>query len=296
MDIVVCLKQVPDPSSVEVNPLTGRVTEERLVYITNPADLCALEAALRLKEEFGGKVSVINLGPFESERALKDALAMGADRVSRIWEDDWENVSAPYLVAFALSSIIKKQPCDLILCGDGGGDFQASQVPAWISEFMELPLTTGIVELSVTESVKGITVKRKLEKGKRQVMECELPAILTVTKSLNKPRECTLPNLITSLQSSIPRVNLSLGTVARMIPEVVNQEIIYQTMALAPEPQVIYTPDTSLTGVERINALISGPISRKKSEIVQGPPGEVAKRIIEFLKTNDIITRRVKGS
>lgn len=289
MDIVVCLKQINDPGSVEVNPLTGKVDEKRLVKITSPSDLCALEAALQIKEECGGTVTVLSLGPVETDKCLKEALAMGADQVLRIWEYDWENVFDPQLIAYALSSYIKKQAVDLVLCGDEGDNYHASEVPAWLSEYMAMPLITSTCQLIVQEDLKSIKVKRKLEKGKRQVMECDLPAVLAVTKSLNQPRENTLPRLITALENEIPVAKLLMRTIAQMMPQNINREIRYQVQPIRPDPQLIYTPDGSLSVEERIEGLVSGGMVRKKAEFVQGSPEEAAQRIIEFLKEQEAI-------
>lgn len=290
MDVVVCLKLIPDPGSVEINRLTGLVDKDRLVYIINHVDLCSLEAALQIKEKYGGTVSVICLGSADSDRYLREVLARGADKVWRIWEYDWENVTDPHLRAFALVQTIKKQPYDLILCGDGGGEFTASQVPAWLAEFLNLPLITSIVDLSVNEGQKSLTVKRKLERGKRQVLECTLPAVLAVTQSLNEPRESSLPNLIASLQSdSIAKVDLLLGTVARMVPIDHNQDIVYETVTETPKINNIHMPDPETDGAERINSLITGGISRKSAEVIHDSPEKAVRRIVEFLKTNDVI-------
>jgi electron transfer flavoprotein beta subunit len=290
MDIVVCLKQIIDPVSVEVNSLTGKVNEERLVRVTNPADLCALEEALRIKDKYGGKITVLGLGPAEMNQSLKEALAMGADQAFRIWDDDWENISAPDLVAYALGKVIKKQRVDLILCGDRGDSFHVSEVPAWLSEYLNMPLITGIVELTLHEKQKSFKAKRKLEKGRRQVLEGDLPAVLAVTEFLNEPREYDLPNFLKIYDQEIQEINLPLVTVKRMMPQSTPGKICYQVQNLRPKPQLIFTPDSSLTGAERIEALVSGGMSGKKTEYVRESPKESALRIIALLKENEMIT------
>ncbi|ATW24924.1 electron transfer flavoprotein subunit beta/FixA family protein [Candidatus Formimonas warabiya] len=292
MDIVVCLKQVADPGSVEIDPGTGRVEEKRSVYVTHPADLSALEAALALKEQLGGRVSVLSLGPARTERSLREAWAMGADQVLRIWEDDWENVCAPHFVAFALAYFIKKMPCDLVLCGDGGGNFHASEVPAWLAEYLHLPFITGVVALHREEKLQTMTVKRKLEKGKRQVLRCELPALLALSESFSQPRRWAMPDLLAVMQAEIPVAPLLLGTVARMIPPHVSRDMIYQVRPLRPPAQSIDSPDCSLPGAERINRVVSGGMSGKKSELVQGSPEQAARAMVAFLEAADLITKR----
>ncbi len=290
MDIIVCLKQIIDPGSVEVHPLTGKVNEERLVKITNPSDLCALEEAVRIKEKCGGKVTVLSLGPADTDKGLKETLAMGADQVLRVWDYDWEHVDEPELVAYALAMVIKKQQADLVLCGDRGDSFHVSEVPARIGEYLGMPLITGIVELALNENRKTFRVKRKLEKGKRQVMEGDLPAVLALTEFINEPREYALPDLLRIYDQEIREVNLSLGMIKKMMPQNISKEMYCQVQNLRPKPQLIFTPDSSLSGAERIEALVSGGISGKKAEFVQGTPFESARRIIDLLKEKEIIT------
>lgn len=291
MEIAVCLKQSTDPGSVEINPRTGQVEKARVIKMIDPSGLCALEAALQIKEQFGGRVALFSIGPAEADKCLTEALAMGADQVLRIWEYDWENVSSSQLTAYALSFYLKKQPFDLILCGDSGDRFHAAEVPAWIAEYLALPLLTGVAALTVQEEGKSIRVKRKLEKGKRQVLDCRLPAVLAVTESIHHPRKCALPDLLTALEQEIPVSDLLLKTVARMIPGHVHRDIRYQVQQLRRLPHLIYAPDCSLSGAERIAALVSGGVERKKTEFVQGSPQEAARRIIAFLEEKEVIAR-----
>src|SRR5215831_5020357 len=102
MRICVCVKQTPDSSSVYVDPISGQVDTERFVRVLNPADACAIEAAVRLKEQFGGEIPVLMLGPQDAEGALRAALASGADRALRLWHaqaNTWDALT----VAAALS-------------------------------------------------------------------------------------------------------------------------------------------------------------------------------------------------
>src|SRR5260370_21113932 len=108
MHSLVCIKQTPDSSSVYIDPITGQVDYERFVQILNPADACAVEAAVRLKEQSGGSIMAITLGPQDAEGALRAALAMGADTALRLWNlqaSDW----GPFMVAAALAACIQRE-------------------------------------------------------------------------------------------------------------------------------------------------------------------------------------------
>src|SRR5579872_3419760 len=105
MHITVCVKQTPDSSSVYIDPITGQIDYERFVQVLNAADACAVEAAVRLKEQFGGQVTVITLGPQDSEGALRAALAIGADSALRLWNPQCETWG-PFTVMAALAASI----------------------------------------------------------------------------------------------------------------------------------------------------------------------------------------------
>src|SRR5438270_4284015 len=106
LHICVCVKQTPDSASVYIDPITGQVDEERFVQVLNPADACAVEAAVRLKEQLGGTVFALTLGPNDAEDALRGALAIGADSALRLWSpqaSEW----GPFMVAAALAACIR---------------------------------------------------------------------------------------------------------------------------------------------------------------------------------------------
>src|SRR5260370_34777870 len=107
MHIVVCVKQTPDSSSVYIDPITGQVDYERFVQVLNDADACAVEAAVRLKEQFGGNITVITLGPQDAEGALRAALAIGADSALRLWHPQAESWG-PFTVAAGRGASLKR--------------------------------------------------------------------------------------------------------------------------------------------------------------------------------------------
>ncbi|HEV7234962.1 MAG TPA: electron transfer flavoprotein subunit beta, partial [Ktedonobacteraceae bacterium] len=150
MQITVCVKQTPDSSSVYIDPITGQVDYERFVQVLNAADACAVEAAVRLKEQFGGQVTVITLGPQDSEGALRAALAIGADSALRLWNAQAETWG-PFTVAAALAAYLKSNTTspapDLILCGDAASDWSSGIVGPALAEQLELPQVTGVMRI-----------------------------------------------------------------------------------------------------------------------------------------------------
>jgi len=284
MDIVVCIEQTLDPASIEVDDLTGQLDEDRAVYVTNIADLAAVEEALRIRDEVGGWVSAFSVGPQRVEQSLCECLGLGVDKVLRIWNEDWPDDATPAAVAFALTNFIKEEPYDLVLCGDSGSYFQAGQVSAWIAEYLGLPHIAGVTDLEVVNHGQKLVVKRKLEKGRRQVMECTVPVVLTIDASLSEHKDITLPDLIDSLETKVPSADLSFGSILRRSPNagaMIGEK--YQICPINPRPHLIFSPDSSLCAYDRIAELISGGLVDRRGIVVEGEPHEAAGYILDFL-------------
>src|SRR5579872_51373 len=152
MQICVCVKQTPDSSSVYIDPISGQVDVERFVQILNPADACALEAAVRLKEQLGGTVLALTLGPVDAEGSLRAALAIGADQAVRLWNsqaDAW----GPFAIAAALAGYLRQHSPgpDFVLCGDSSSDWGSGSVGPAIAEYLGLPQITGVMQLAVQD-------------------------------------------------------------------------------------------------------------------------------------------------
>src|SRR5215469_15106945 len=129
LHICVCIKQTPDSTSVYIDPVTGQVDTERFVQVLNPADACAVEAAVRIKEQIGAAVKVLTFGPIDANGALRAALAIGAGSALRLWNPqaaEW----GPFTVAVALASCLLHETSipDLILCGDTASDWSSGIV------------------------------------------------------------------------------------------------------------------------------------------------------------------------
>ncbi len=210
MHIIVCVKQTPDSSSVYVDPISGQIDAERFVQVLNPADACAIEAAVRLKEHLGGTIQVITLGPQDAEGALRATLAIGADSAIRLWNsqaDEW----GPFTVAAALAAYIQaSSPSpDIIFCGDSASDWSSGIVGPTIAEILNFPQITGVSQLEVVdaqnvENITRLRVTRKLERGYRELIEAQPPLLMTVTAELNEPRYPSLPAHVAALRATIP--------------------------------------------------------------------------------------------
>ena len=293
MHSVVCIKQTPDSSSVYIDPITGQVDYERFVQILNPADACAIEAAVRLKEQPGGSIMAITLGPQDAEGALRAALAIGADTALRLWNpqaSDW----GPFTVAAALAACIRRETpeVDLVLCGDTSSDWTSGIVGPALAEKLDLPQITGVMQLNVvseqgTDTAK-LQVTRKLERGYRELLEAQLPLVMTVTSDLNEPRYPSLPAHLAALKATIPVID-PLSLIGDAGEAEADETIILEIHTPRPRPRRIAAPDSHHSAFERIGEIIAGGATGRKTSLVEGSPEELARTLVEFLKERGFV-------
>lgn len=185
MNIIVCIKQVPDTSQVKIDPETGTLIREGVPSIINPEDENAIEEAVTLKERHGGKVIVITMGPSQAEEALRKTLAMGADEAILLTDRAFSGADTS-ATSYTLGQAIKKVgDFDLIICGRQAIDGNTAQVGPQLAEFLGLPQVTYARKTEVNGET--LRVERALEDG-YEVLETKLPALMTATKNLNTPR------------------------------------------------------------------------------------------------------------
>ncbi|MBN2145617.1 MAG: FAD-binding protein [Candidatus Aureabacteria bacterium] len=207
LHIVVCIKQVPDTTQVRIDPIKHTLIREGVPSIINPYDVHAIEEGLRLKEKYQGRVTVISMGPPQTEEALRKALSLGADSVYLVCDHIFAGAdtnSTSLTLSGAVKYLSKTDPVDLILCGKQSIDGDTAQVGPGIASRLKFnPLTYVDQILNMDLSAGTITVRRKLE-GAYEKVTSPLPALVTVLKEINEPRYATLPGLIRSLRADIP--------------------------------------------------------------------------------------------
>lgn len=195
MNIIVCIKQVPDTESrIQVKEGTTGIVEEGLSFVVNPYDEYAIEEALQIKERMGGTVTLVSMGPKRAEEAIRTGLAMGADTAIHIC-DDALNGADGYVTAQVLAKAIQTVPHDLILCGKVAVDDNLEEVGPAIAEMLNLPQVTAVTKLEISEDKTKATAQREVE-GATEVVETSLPAVFTAEKDLNQPRYPSLPNIM----------------------------------------------------------------------------------------------------
>lgn len=199
MKIVVCVKQVPDTNEVKIDPVTGTLIRDGVPSIINPDDKNALEEALRLKEEEGAHVTVITMGPPQAERALREALAMGADEVVILTDRAFAGADT-LATSLALAKAIENLEYDIIFAGRQAIDGDTAQVGPEIAEHLNLPQVTYVEEVKVKG--KELLIKRALEDG-YEIINVSMPCVLMCIKELNHPRYMNMSGIFTAYNKEI---------------------------------------------------------------------------------------------
>jgi len=195
VNIIVCLKQVPDTEAqIKVASDGKSIVTDDIKWVMNPYDEYGVEEALKLKEKFGGEVTVAGLGPKRVTESIRTALAMGADKGILI-NDDALDGSDSLATAKALAAAIKGLEYDLIFVGQRSVDEDQGLVGAALAEFLGIPQLSLVVKAEVSDDGKSVKVNRPVE-GQVLVIESNLPALITAQKGLNEPRYASLPGIM----------------------------------------------------------------------------------------------------
>ena len=196
MLIVVCIKQVPDTTQVQIDPVTNTLVREGIPFIANPYDTHALEEALRMKDRFGLRVAAISMGPPNAEATLRKALAVGADEAILLSDRAFggaDTLATSKVISAAINKLNEHEEVGLVLCGKQTIDGDTAQVGPGIAtrnRYSQLTLVDRVETVDMMK--KKIRVRRKLE-GRHEIVEAPMPAMLTVVRELNRPRYPTVP-------------------------------------------------------------------------------------------------------
>jgi len=184
MNIVVCIKQVPDTTEVRLDPKTGTLIREGVPSIINPDDKSGLEAALRLKDELGAKVTVLTMGPPQAEKALLEALAMGADEAVLLTDRAFGGADT-WATSYTLAAALRKLDYDFIIAGRQAIDGDTAQVGPQIAEHLNLPHVSYVEDLKVDG--ESLILKRVFEDGYHKI-KVKMPCLITTLSEMNEPR------------------------------------------------------------------------------------------------------------
>ncbi|MBN1283390.1 MAG: electron transfer flavoprotein subunit beta/FixA family protein [Proteobacteria bacterium] len=203
MEIVVCVKQVPDTTDVKVDPQTKTLVRDGVRAVLNPFDAFAIEEGLRIKERFGsGRVTVITMGPPQARAALEEALAMGADDAALISHRAFAG-SDTLATSYALSQAIKRiGKFDIVVCGKQAADGDTAQVGPGIAVRLGIPQIIFVNRIAEI-SKERIVAWRITEEG-HEVVETRLPCLISVVKEANVPRYASFSGKVRARRAQIP--------------------------------------------------------------------------------------------
>jgi electron transfer flavoprotein beta subunit len=209
VNIIVCLKQVPDTEAqIKIAPDAKGIIQDDIKWVMNPYDEFGVEEALRIKEKFGGEVTVVGFGPKRVTESIRTALAMGADKGILISDPAAEG-SDSIATAKALAAAIKGLPYDIIFTGQRGVDEDSGLVGASLAEYLGIPHLSIIVKVEVSQDGKSVKCHRPVE-GQTLVIESSLPALITAQKGLNEPRYASLPGIMKAKKKPLEEKTLSV--------------------------------------------------------------------------------------
>lgn len=257
MHFIVCIKQVPEGMEVEIDEEKGVLKREGVEAKLNIYDTYALEAAVLLKEQYGGRVTVLSMGPPQAEAVLREAYALGADQGYLLSDRKFAGADT-LATSYTLSEAIRRlEPADLIFAGLQTTDGDTAQVGPGIAELLGLPHVSYVVKIRGL-SDQDVLVEADLGDGIKE-LKIGRPCLLTVTKDLNQPR--------------LPSYKLKKATKSREI-------VIWDSQTLKEAHAPYFGLDGSPTQVERIFA----PSREQKKELWQGSPQELSAKFYAKLK------------
>jgi electron transfer flavoprotein beta subunit len=290
MKIIVCAKQIRHTyARTGISPESHFICPEDGVNRVNPHDEAALELALRLKDGHDNiTVTLLTLGPMIAESEIRRCLATGADDLYQIKingqpssHSDPLDQPDPWVKSDLMTRAVKELKGDLILCGKESLDKGSGQVGALLAHRLDLPFVSAITDLSMDATGGRLQVQRSAGRGVREIIECRLPAVLSV----NLGSELRLPEFARRhwAKAYAPR-QLDYG-VDIGAPKVVST----RRFQPRPRPKMVAAPDSRQHAYERIMQLLTGSKVEKKGEILTGSIESQVEGIISFLKTHGFL-------
>lgn len=256
MNIIVCIKQVPDTTNVRIDPETNTLVRSGVQSIINPFDAYAIEEAVRLKEKFGGMVTIVTMGPPQAEEALREAISLGADEAVLVSDRAFAG-SDTWATSYTLSRAIQKiGKFDMIICGKQAIDGDTAQVGPGIAAFLDIPQITFVKKI---EDIKDslMRAERMTEEG-YDIIESPLPCLITVVKEINEPRLPSLKGKMRAKKAEIRKL---------------------EAKDLDADPDLL-----GLKGSPTKVVKIFTPPPRKGGQILEGEVKDISGKLVDLLK------------
>jgi electron transfer flavoprotein beta subunit len=257
LDIIVCIKRVPQTSEAEVKiDSTGKdIEKDRLTFDTNESDTYALEQAALMKERFGGEITVVSLGEEDAEETLRIALAKGADKAIRIKAEDFDELDA-FQTSQLLKTVIKDLSYDIIFAGCIATDDAYSQIGVTLAELLEIPHAALVIDFDVNEN--RADVRRELEGGLIEHLDIALPALFTIQTGINEPRYASLIAIRRAAKKEIQIIGKDELQQAEFISNSVLEELYVPPISKQVEILTGSTPESAgkLAGIIKDKGLL----------------------------------------
>jgi electron transfer flavoprotein beta subunit len=261
LHIVACIKQVPDTKIIKMNPKTNTMDRSSAPAILNPYDSHAVEEAVRLRQRYGGVVSVLTMGPPPAVKAIRKCIEIGADEGYMITDRAFagaDTLATSYALTKALEKIAAILPIDLIICGKMTIDGDTGQVGPGIARRLDIPPLTSVnkvVEVNREESY--VIVHRKLEDG-YEVIRSSLPCLFSVEKEINEVPYSSMPNVLRAV---------------RYEPHI---------WAVSDLPDIDRT-QLGLKGSPTIVSSVWAPAKPQGGKMLEGTPGEQVRQLLDVV-------------
>jgi electron transfer flavoprotein beta subunit len=256
MNIIVCIKQVPDTTNIRIDPETNTLVRSGVQSIINPFDAYAIEEAIRLREKFGGLVTIVTMGPPQAEEALREAISLGADEAVLVSDRAFAG-SDTWATSYTLSKTIQKiGKFDMIICGKQAIDGDTAQVGPGIAAFLDIPQITFVKKI---EDIKDslMRAERMTEEG-YDIVESPLPCLITVVKEINEPRLPSLKGKMRAKKAEIKKL---------------------EAKDLDADPDLL-----GLKGSPTKVVKIFTPPPRKGGQILEGEVKDISGKLVDLLK------------
>lgn len=267
LDMVVCIKQVPDPEHfdrIQIDPERGTLLRVGIPAVTNAADRHAVEEALRIRDVFGGTVTVMTMGPPQARSVIEDALAMGADRGALLCDPVFAGADTLASSRVLAAGVKRLGRFDLVLCGNESADGATGQVPVQMAEFLDVPHVTCAEKIDVLDE-RGAIVERVIEGGRLRI-ETSLPAVIAVVRAINTYRLPTVLGIMDAAKKDI--IDWGCDACASAGVDACD-------MGLRGSPT-------------RVAGVFESPRSRS-AEVLTGEPQDVAAELIRRLRRLDVL-------
>lgn len=261
MHILVCIKQVPGTTNVQIDPEKGTLKREGVEAVINPFDEYAIEEAVRLKERIGGTVTVITMGPPQAESALREAISRGVDNAILVGDRAFAGADT-WATSYALSSAIKTiKDFGVIICGKQATDGDTAQVGPSVAEMLNIPHIAYVKKVEdITET--SMKVERMMEDG-YDLIETPVPCLITVVKEINTPRVPSLRGKMAAKKAVITQLNA----------QTINADVTKTGLAGSPtQVKKIFTPP-----------------QRQGGEKFTGEPQDMAAELVKKLLNSGVI-------